>query len=506
MKILKEYVNVIKRFKAPEEHIAILIGKKNTLLYRFYDAIQKGGVKTDEEAVFFLYGVKDIKYAPYKTLKTELKKRLANATFLHDAESSDTTELMNAVFLCQKNYFVAYKLRAFGGVNAAYELLQSTLQVAIKYEQYEQINMILEYIIGMLSSVIVDKNKQKRIYEKMLEEYKEEVILERRVSRAYFLVVEKFSKSRAKNEEVYQLALSYYEEFSPYLNTSDNTTTIFNIKVMNLWCYMSINKYSEALVVCDDIIDYLKSRPFIYNVRLVSVFSNKMSCCIQLKKLDEGKESSAEALSYAYKGTRSWFQNRLLHIMLCLHTQEYQEAWEVYKSIKENANLVSQPKPLLEEVKVIEALLIFLVEKRRIKPRLKDQKIVEQFNWFDFTNEVPIFSKDHNGMQIPILLIQTLWALHTRDYKLVKPRLDALNRFRTRVREISDDDGTLRSNYIIRMVSKFENPTISKRELIRKTDELLEQLKSTPTNISPQSYAIEVMPFEDLWQLYLNVL
>lgn len=506
MKVLMEFVSLIKRFKAPEAHLVMLIGKKNTLIYRFYEAILRGEVKTDEEAVFFLYGINDVRYAPYKTLKTELKKRLANTTFLHNAEAEGTTELMNAVFLCQKNYITIFKLRAFSAQTAAYELAQTTLQIAIKYEQFELVTMILEQLIALQSSVLVDKPKQKRIYEEMLETYKAEVNLEREVYVAYYSLTEKFAKSQAKSEEVHSLARGYYEKFKPYLTTSNNTVTIYTIMTMNLWTYMKINKYEEALSVCNEIITFLKSRPFMYNVRLNTILSNKTICCIQLKKLEEGKESIAEALSFAYEGTRGWFQNRVLYIRLCLHTQNYQEAWEVYKSIKEHPNLISQSRPFLEEVKVVEALLFFLVEKKYIKPRLKDQKMIEKFSWFDFINDVPIYSRDHNGMQIPILLIQILWAVHSRNHKLIKPRLDTLNRFRTRISEIAADDGTLRSNYIIRMVSKFENPTISKRDLIRKTEDLLEKLKHTPSSASPQAYAIEVMPFEDLWQLYLNVL
>ena len=81
--------------------------------------------------------------------------------------------------------------------------------------------------------------------------------------------------------------------------------------------------------------------------------------------------------------------------------------------------------------------------------------------------------------------------------------MDALNQYSYRY--LRNDD-TLRSNCFVKMILKIPDATYHPERLKRHTKKLYKTLVNTPTDIREQSSNIEIIPYESLWELVLELL
>ena len=132
MQVLRQYVDLIQQFKAKKEELSIVIGDDKTLIHQFFDGIAHKKYRTDEEAAKDLYNEKPT-FPAYKTLKSELKKRLASAVLILDFKQPVLNEFQQAYYICQKNWatinILAGRLKARIRTALASLFLNSLLRV-----------------------------------------------------------------------------------------------------------------------------------------------------------------------------------------------------------------------------------------------------------------------------------------------------------------------------------------------------------------------------------------
>ena len=126
-----------------------------------------------------------------------------------------------------------------------------------------------------------------------------------------------------------------------------------------------------------------------------------------------------------------------------------------------------------------------------------------KFSVNKFLNDTPIFSKDKRGLNIPILIAQILFLIHQKKYDKVIDRIDAIERYCTRY--LRKDD-TFRSNCFIKMLLQIPVSGFHKNGLERRASRYYKELLSNPIEVSNQSHDVEIIPYEDLWELALNSL
>jgi hypothetical protein len=134
----------------------------------------------------------------------------------------------------------------------------------------------------------------------------------------------------------------------------------------------------------------------------------------------------------------------------------------------------------------------------KISPR-KDSS----FRISKFLNEVPVYSKDKRGLNIAILIIQFLFLLHKRRYSELIDRADALKQYCYRY--LRKDD-TFRSHCFIRMLLQIPRADFNRIRTERYAESYMKKLKSVPLIVSDQSIEVEVIPYDDLWEMTLELL
>ncbi len=153
-----------------------------------------------------------------------------------------------------------------------------------------------------------------------------------------------------------------------------------------------------------------------------------------------------------------------------------------------------------ESWKISEAYLLYLLYVGRVS---SNSEKAFSFRIAKFLNEVPIFSKDKKGMNIPILIVQILFTIAQQRYDLAIMRMDSIEKYCARY--LRKDD-TYRSNLFIKMLLCIPQAGFHRVAVSRRAAKYRDLLLKHPLEYANQGHQIEVIPYEVLWEMALDSL
>lgn len=258
--------------------------------------------------------------------------------------------------------------------------------------------------------------------------------------------------------------------------------------------YRVVYDYENILNYCDEALDsFPKDHPNIRSLSFIFLY-HKVPALLALGRLEVAKQIARKASSLVPVGNFNWHIILLKRIVVCLHAGDYQEAYDIFKAHQQKKYPAQNIK---EYWSIIRAYLYFLVRRGKIGAYEK-----ERFYLGKFMNEVPIYSKDKSGNNINILIAQILINMQRERYFPIIDKIDSLRSY-TNI-HIKNPE-TKRANIFINMILKMEAASFIRIATERKTKNLLERLKALSLKMG-QNLAIEIIPYEVLWEEILAML
>ena len=106
-------------------------------------------------------------------------------------------------------------------------------------------------------------------------------------------------------------------------------------------------------------------------------------------------------------------------------------------------------------------------------------------------------------MNIPILVIQILMMIRQHKYSRAKDRIEAVKKYCSRY--LRKDD-TFRSNCFIKMLMQLPASSFHKAGVARRAEPYRKKLEQVPLNVANQTHEVEILPYEDLWEMVMDSL
>ncbi|MFT5168811.1 MAG: hypothetical protein ACI8P3_004056 [Saprospiraceae bacterium] len=106
------------------------------------------------------------------------------------------------------------------------------------------------------------------------------------------------------------------------------------------------------------------------------------------------------------------------------------------------------------------------------------------------------------GCKISWLSIQIVTKIYREQFGQIIDRIEALEAY---ARTYTRKPETMRANIFIKMILKMEKSSFHRAATERNTKHLYEKLKQTPLRLG-QNLAIEIIPYEVLWDEILTLL
>ena len=495
MKNLLELAQVVTPQKLRNVRLLGSADQQDTLLNDFYYQLSRGAFQSDDEAAATLFN-SDGAFKPYQKLKSKLKYRLLDALFLIDHHQPSYDTLETAYLTCWKEWAAAKILMARGALNAALELAEKVLQQAVRFEIVD----LVPHVARTLRMYYADRRADNRrfdYYNDLLKTYSEMLHVETLAEEYNHALMLRLAGQRATSPELSREAWGYYEELAPYLNRYDTVRLQRFIRFIRVIAEMSVGDYEAAVRTCDEAVAFIRRKEFLPKNALVLFLYNKVACCTQLRRFEDGRVTAEEGLALEVPGSFNWFKNREVTLILALHAQRYQEAYGLFLQAVQHARFSKLDAITQETWKIYEAYIYYLILVQRVTPRA-DDRTFSKFRLARFINELPVFSRDKRGMNIPILVIQILFNVAQRKYSTAINRIEAIEKYCSRY--LYRDDN-YRSNCFIRMLLQIPQNNFHPAAVQRKAEKYLRRLVAHPLEIANQAHEIEIIPYEDLWNM-----
>ena len=275
------------------------------------------------------------------------------------------------------------------------------------------------------------------------------------------------------------------------LNSPRLNRFIYNIVVM---AHDVLCDHAAVLQYCDEALGAIPSDYHNSHAYRFSFLQKKIPALVALGSLEKAKTTIKDAFLLAPVGHNNWHLALLQRITVCLHTGDFQEAYDLYKA---HGKYECDAVVIQEHWNIVKGYLSFLIGAGYIESYTE-----ERFNLGKFLNEVPIHSRDKSGSNINILVIQILTNMQRGHFGRIIDRVESLNAY---ARKYTLHPEIARANIFINMIVKMSSTKFHLEATKRKTKKLLERLNQTPIKLG-QNLTVEIVPFSFLWDEILYML
>lgn len=497
MKALLELVRIVTRAKARRIELLGNGSPENSKVMGLYHALCEGKVKTDSEALRHLYGRKP-NASSYRNIKAGLKRRLLNSLLFINLEEASFNEQEKAYYTCQKDWAAVKVLLRRGARPVAIGLAEKALKMALRFDLTEivvQASQTLRFHYGARAG----KLRKMRQYDELHKRYTRAWHFESLAEEYYILLTAQYVNERAVKAETSRQALAYYGELREAMEEFRTYRLLFLGHLIRIIAYRSINDYRKTVESCELAIQAFEAKSYEVKTPVYTFLHQQILAHIQLRQYEEGECAARKASRLTPDGTANWFVNMELLLILYLHTRQYQQALETYQQAVRRRRFSSLREVDKEQWRIHGAYIHFLLETGQATTL--DKARGRSFRLGKFLNEVPVFSRDKQGMNVAILIIQTLLLIVKKRYREAIGRIDAIDKYRGRY--LYRDKALQRSSIFIKMLLQIPSCNFHKAAVLRRSEKYYEQLKAIPLEVANQAHGIEIIPYEDLWELAL---
>ncbi len=500
MGLLSEMISVLGRHKLKRIEVIGNPGEHTGKLYDLYNGLQSGLFESEEEAAQAIYNA-PASDRRFQKLKNKLKTRLINSLMFVDPNQPRFNDASVARFNCLKLFTAQQVLDFYLGTQGVGELHAKVLKEAekygINYLALEASRVIRKRaVITGNVKLLAEMNKKIRRYQKMVE-------AECMAEEFYYDVGMAFSRSRGIQSQLLEEAIEREKLLRPFVDEYNTPSLTYYGYHFFALRYMLGKDYVGSIRECQTALDKMASEKNSLDLHRFSLMFRMLQCHLQLKNYEEGEKVVKECLKFTEtRSIYNHFITREMHFLLNMHSEKYQKGYAIYLEAINSAKYKALNSHLKENWKIYGAFIQYLVEIGIIETE-EGTATKAKFRLGKFLNEVPNYSKDKRGLNIPILIIQTLFLLHRGRFNEVIDRTEALN---TYVYRYLKKDENYRSNCFVKMILTLPQADFHRQGVIRKANKYYQKLLAEPLELSGESSEIEIIPYERLWEMVLNSL
>jgi hypothetical protein len=498
---LKDLVKTITRNKVKSIEVLGNPGEEGSMVEALYDAISKDKVLSDEEAAKFLYGKNESpKSQAYLRMKGRLERNLLNTAFFVDVNQPMFNDRTKAYYNSYRDFAAANILLGREATKAGIDVLEHLLEQTIKYEFIELTTDIASRLRREYGRAAGSVTMHER-YSKIHREYEEKRRLEMLALEYFENLINYYIVRRSPNEEIHKLATEYYEELYPLTLKADTCQYHHHTAQIGIIKYLSINDCTSAVKVCDEVLDLLMKRSNSNRGALFGTALQKIACLIQLRIFDGQAEKALEYIfTLEEEGTFNWFRALELNVHYCLFARQYVAALEYFEKACKHPKFESLGGAVRDNWQIYGGYLHLLVALGKLDAAKVDE-VAGFFKYSRLTNEIEVLGRDKHGMNIPLILLPVIYHLVKGTFETAGISPESLEKYRKRY---LDNDMNRRSASFLNMLIAFAKRDYQSASAEKKIKKELEVLAREQPQVAGQTFAVEIIPYEDLWAMMVE--
>lgn len=255
--------------------------------------------------------------------------------------------------------------------------------------------------------------------------------------------------------------------------------------------------------VCKEAITDLKKRKATTPPAIATFLQPLIVAATMLRQFEKAEAAATQLEGLNVPGSHNWYKGMEVLVFFRLHQQNYQEAYRVFKQARNHKRFSHLSAANQEQWYLFEAYIYLLIAMGKIKRSEAEEKRLK-LRPARLLNQVPLFSKDKRGLNIPTLIVHAIYLLHLRRYEEAYDRMQALEKYAGRHLKSTDDN--YRSYCFIKALSKIPASDYQREAAQQAAAELLREMGQQPLQFADAPHEVEHMPYEHLWALAMETL
>lgn len=476
-------------------------GKKETLVNRLYDGIVKGKYADDEAAMQDLFPEDEEQRNKYRKLKYRLTRQLINTTFFIDTKQAGFTDRAKAFYNCYRDFSAAYILLTRGAYQSSFYLLKRVLEHA---EHYEFIELAAE-VCSHLRKISGRFAKSKQEVKKMTELHRKYERMRHAEAQAfdyYEDLAKDFSPSNKDLTKINKTSSAYYDHLHPFMKEEQSSAFSFYLSQIGYIKYVTANDSASLIQLNYQILPDMLKKKGTSAAQTFTIVAQRLECLTQMRQAVDANNTNISDyclnLSKPMPGAATWSNAHLLSTYNAFYTQNYKRALELFKSITASPLFKNLPETTQEKWRLIAGYLHLLAELDQLDKN-QVREIAGEFKFNKFINDFEHIDRDKGGLNIPLILLPILYQLSKGNFHEDFGRsIVALEKYRTRY---LNTEANARSATFLKMLLAFSRAPFEPAAAARLISRHLEKLKTQKLAVIGQEFVVEVIPYEDLWEM-----
>ena len=473
------------------------LSSENTKTAEFYKILTGTTIQEDKEAANLIYGTAKPN-ANFMSLKSQFISRTLNTITHIDLSHPKISHVTKAVFISYKNLFIISALLRMDRRRAAMPLVRKTLIITEKYELYHVAVELLEQLRNY-ALLMGEKTNYEKIVKSLdrnlnllCSESKVRTLLQR-------LQIHSAISIHIKDELLPQ-ALESVKEIEKELLTNDsyaNRMAYFRLQYMY---YQYAGSTLDSIAACENAIEYMNTKQHLTSPIRIGEFKLRILENYTIAQdYENGKQAATDCANYIPADSSPWLQYKEQYFLLLMVQSKFDEAQIIYDEVLGNIRLRSQLAAIAERWEIYKLYLDYGAEldKRRRAYPLRQKRYQKRMK------EYPTYSKDKNGLNVSLLILNILLLLEGNKIDKIEDQSEALSTYGySHLRSKFSSQSSILFKMIRIMVENDYNYEI----IIKKTARLERKLAVTKPSRFEIAETVMIFPPMMMWLRMKNAL
>lgn len=473
--------------------------KENAALIQLYTSVRKGDNNSDVAAFAGnIPGASPATSVALQQLKNTLRTELIQLIGQYNTDLEQHTDPGKALFECEKQWLT---VRRFTGQNAGsltLSLGNQLFRIAQKFEYTKLCADISAFLRIQFCLRRHDNDADCAKAIKHYQYYRKLYDIEFQAEDRYTMLNRLSANGRKDQNKISALARKAYTDLQGPMRRYPSGKLHLYGYLIKILGHMGDSDYPAVLRICTKAIRFFENKPYHAQDPLQVFYYMQLIANIQLRRFAAGEKSVRQCLERATTGTFNWFKFQELFLMLMLHTGRFSQATEFIKTIGAYPKFSDLSVHILDNWRVYERYLNVLNNTG------SDRKTAAQ----QIENLQQILNLPTNSIERPGVTTAGIFAGFSE--LLQQGNLNELNQYAGLVSEYTErflnQQNTRRSYYFSKMLQQIQTGNFDRESITKATAGYLKKLKSVTLQVAYQIDEMEILPYEMLWEINLNML
>jgi len=491
MKHLLEIAKIVtkKKVKKIEIFDDYTLQQKDSKFNEFYESLMNGAFQSDTDAAQHFYGSSS-KHDKYRQLKSRFKKRLLNTLYFLDINQASNPNYERAYYSCHKDWTLVKILLNNKATDTANQMARQIYTTALKFHFSD---LIVNAARTLRAQASADGNEKLfQEYDARCKEYlpilEAEMLSEEYLQKVELLIHSKNTSADAIQELIGTLSTMSASFAAPIIQ--------YNTLLAKI-AYAEWKRDYQALnAICEEAEAYMTEYPEYYQSnKFIFVIRKKILAIFHTNTWEDG-QLLFEEYRVHFDTTEYWLTLMEYYILFAVKQKAYGKALELFHEVFKDKRYKKLKEAEVEKWQLIEIFLCFL----QWNLGINRTKRYARFRLKRFLEEPIIVDKKKRILAVVTIIGQCLFLLEEQRLGEAFERIERLKVYLTKFLRAEEHFRSIQFIRLLQQLAKahfdYSNIGIHQKYLIR--------LQETPNQYTGQLNLLEVIPYEDLWDMVLK--